>query len=471
MSISGPVANSIQPQSTVDGVKIQVDYSLNKIIGQGASSIIYEGNFGPFPAAVKRVKSEDFDIYENELKLWVEMKRTCQEENVHIVTLYFFYTRPSEAKEEPQYFFIMELAKSDLGKRIKDIKKYETEEGQEAHRKKMKGLIHDAAKGLKWIHDSGILHRDIKPENILIFERCGGIIREIAKLADFGVSRKLSGVSTGTNTCGKGTTDWMAPEPLKAIRDKKQFYSTKSIDIFSLGMTAHYAFSLGIHPFEDSLKYGAIKFLNIIDDTIRPAELGPPDYSTDHLLQWMMEKDGNFRPTIHQVLQHPFFWDSNKCLAFLVDVVRSVKVIEKNDHNLMKLREKIDQSYFERMELLKEETSWKQKMNTRLLNLLLQRKTKGKKEYSGESLMMLVELIRDKHMHSDEMQEELISDEFFGDGGSFSDEKYIGYFLNTFPDIITFLFCEMVNEQRNPTISFLRKKYFKEFGNMPLMSA
>ncbi|ODM88085.1 putative serine/threonine-protein kinase fhkE [Orchesella cincta] len=68
----------------------------------------------------------------------------------------------------------------------------------------MKGFIRDAAKGLKWIHDSGILHRDIKPENVLIFETCGGT-NEIAKLTDFGVSRKLSGVATGTNSCGRGT--------------------------------------------------------------------------------------------------------------------------------------------------------------------------------------------------------------------------------------------------------------------------
>ncbi|ODM91497.1 Mitogen-activated protein kinase 15 [Orchesella cincta] len=56
-------------------------------------------------------------------------------------------------------------------------------------------FIHDVAKGLKWIHDSQILHRDIKPENILIVMKANG--SEIAKIGDFGVSRKLSTMSTG----------------------------------------------------------------------------------------------------------------------------------------------------------------------------------------------------------------------------------------------------------------------------------
>ncbi|ODM88084.1 putative serine/threonine-protein kinase ireA [Orchesella cincta] len=211
--------------------------------------------------------------------------------------------------------------------------------------------------------------------------------------------------------------------------------------------------------------------MNIIDDLVRPSEVGAPEYSADHLLPWMMEKEGKLRPTINQVLSHPFFWDANKSLMFLVDVVRSVKLNDKRDRNLVSLREKIDQSYRERIEGLQEETSWKLKIKARLVDLLLKRKSKGWKEYNGESLLMLVELIRDKLTHSDDIQDELLSDEFFGEGGSFSDEKYMEYFLTTFPDMITFLFCALVNERRNPAISMLRIKYFSEFGNVPFMSA
>ncbi|KAI3911302.1 hypothetical protein MKW98_010189 [Papaver atlanticum] len=39
--------------------------------------------------------------------------------------------------------------------------------------------------GLKYIHDHGYVHRDIKPENILICKN------NIAKIADFGLSKKL----------------------------------------------------------------------------------------------------------------------------------------------------------------------------------------------------------------------------------------------------------------------------------------
>jgi len=56
---------------------------------------------------------------------------------------------------------------------------------------------------LNSIHSQGIVYRDLKPENILIGEN------NKIKLADFGLSKKMSSEKTYT-LCG--SVDFMAPE-------------------------------------------------------------------------------------------------------------------------------------------------------------------------------------------------------------------------------------------------------------------
>ena len=65
--------------------------------------------------------------------------------------------------------------------------------------------IMQVLRGLKYLHEQGVLHRDIKGANILTTKE-GQV-----KLADFGVAMKLSDVHA-TDHDVVGTPYWMAPE-------------------------------------------------------------------------------------------------------------------------------------------------------------------------------------------------------------------------------------------------------------------
>jgi serine/threonine protein kinase len=68
-------------------------------------------------------------------------------------------------------------------------------------------MLLDLAKGIKTLHQHGIVHRDIKPENVLVTstnER-----KDILKLADFGVSSCDNQLKMESKV---GTVYYLAPE-------------------------------------------------------------------------------------------------------------------------------------------------------------------------------------------------------------------------------------------------------------------
>ncbi len=85
--------------------------------------------------------------------------------------------------------------------------------------------ILQAANGLHYLHESGIIHGDIKPGNLLLSRQ--GLV----KLGDFGLARRAS---DSDGSLLKGTTKYMAPE---LVSD--QFGSVgPASDLYSLGFTA-----------------------------------------------------------------------------------------------------------------------------------------------------------------------------------------------------------------------------------------
>jgi len=87
-------------------------------------------------------------------------------------------------------------------------------------------IASDVAKGMSFIHFSGLLHRDLKPANVLIDARW------VAKVADFGSVQ--DGSTAGECHQVEGTPPYMAPEILQSATYEK------ATDVWAFGsMLAH----------------------------------------------------------------------------------------------------------------------------------------------------------------------------------------------------------------------------------------
>jgi WD40 repeat protein len=102
-----------------------------------------------------------------------------------------------------------------------------------------------AALGLQYAHEQGLIHRDVKPSNLLLARGPAGA--PVVKVLDFGLARLASEVADGSalTETGQilGTLDFMAPEQAQDARS-----ADVRADVFSLGATLFFLLT-GQAPF------------------------------------------------------------------------------------------------------------------------------------------------------------------------------------------------------------------------------
>ncbi len=93
------------------------------------------------------------------------------------------------------------------------------------------GIVMQAAMGLEYAHQKGMIHRDVKPGNILVTPE------GMAKVSDVGLAGFARDLSDDPRA-GKivGTADYLSPEQIRSPME-----ITTVSDIYSLGCTLYYA--------------------------------------------------------------------------------------------------------------------------------------------------------------------------------------------------------------------------------------
>ncbi|XP_059822591.1 myosin-IIIb isoform X4 [Hypanus sabinus] len=157
-------------------------------------------------------------------------------------------------------------------------------------------ILYGALLGLQHLHNNRIIHRDVKGNNILLTIE-GGI-----KLADFGVSAKLTNARLRRNT-SVGTPFWMAPEVIACEQQFDYSYDTRC-DIWSLGITA-IELGDGEPPLSD---LHPVKALFKIPRNPPPTLLHPEKWCKgfNNFISQCLIKDFEERPSVEYLLDHPF---------------------------------------------------------------------------------------------------------------------------------------------------------------------
>lgn len=150
--------------------------------------------------------------------------------------------------------------------------------------------------GVKYLHQHRVIHRDLKLGNLFLTDKME------LKLADFGLATKLEFEGDRKRTvCG--TPNYIAPEVLEG----KHGHSYE-VDIWSLGVIL-FTLLIGKPPFETSsvkttyrrIKANAYAF---------PEHIIVSDEAHDLIIK-MLTPDPLRRPTLTQILNHPFLSGKN----------------------------------------------------------------------------------------------------------------------------------------------------------------
>jgi serine/threonine-protein kinase len=174
--------------------------------------------------------------------------------------------------------------------------------------------IRQAALGLDYAHDLGLIHRDVKPSNLLVQQTNTG---PQVKILDFGLALVTaadagSDSSLGTAQTVLGTPDYVSPE-----QAKNQYRVDGRSDLYSLGCTFYYLLT-GEPPFtggtalEKMLRHGSEAPVSI--QSKRP---GIPDAvaAIVHKLlaknpKWRYQKGGELAAELASVVSQKPNWSA-----------------------------------------------------------------------------------------------------------------------------------------------------------------
>ena len=255
---------------------------------------------------------------------------------------------------------------------------------------------------------------------------------------------------------GPGSVGWQAPEVM-ALRltsdtsarstdsagstgDSKECQAnniqqstrtSRSVDIFSLGCIFYSLLIPGCHPFGEWFEREA----NIMHNRPNLDPLKRLSAEAYYLIRSMLDRNPRLRPTAREVCQHPFFWNSQKKLAFLCDFSDRLETdtLTQASSNVLNLLA------IERGAVEVVGTSWEAKLDGALIDNVQKFRT-----YDYSCVRDLLRLIRNKHHHFEELPEEFRL-------STMPDQNALcEYFASKFPALVMhcYIFCgrNLVND-------------------------
>lgn len=183
----------------------------------------------------------------------------------------------------------------------------------------MKYILLTASEGLMHFIDQHLAHRNISPNSIVV---CKEDNHFVGKISDFTMSKPIS--DECFISLSSSYTSHELCSPPEKYNASKRSCNGKKFDVFSMGVVYFFAFT-GMYPFKTKEE---------ITNNVNPNyELLQTFHRLKHwdyylavqLISSMLQHSVSKRPTIKQVLNHPFFWDETKRENFLTTVSQYIQ--------------------------------------------------------------------------------------------------------------------------------------------------
>ncbi|KHN84525.1 putative tyrosine-protein kinase kin-31, partial [Toxocara canis] len=164
-----------------------------------------------------------------------------------------------------------------------------TRVGQVTEDEKIGNMSLGAARGLEYVHSKDCIHRDIAARNVLYTDT------RIAKISDFGMSRKGEIYEMARARNKKIPLKWTAPESMVALQ------YTKKTDVFSFSILLWEIFSDGGEPYQGMTSL-EVKRMISCGERMKAPEGCPADMY--ELMKRCWEQNPNKRITMTEVVKY-----------------------------------------------------------------------------------------------------------------------------------------------------------------------
>lgn len=327
--IKKQVDDSPSPQSSEIIYVNNVAYTKISLLGKGGSSKVFKV-FNPKKVicALKKVRlkgiaKQTVQGFINEIEM---LKQLSGKPNI---VQYI----DSEVRQQDQILLlVMECGDCDLSALLKSKKLNDNH---------LRLYWQQMLEAVQTIHNEKIVHSDLKPANFLI-------VKGSIKLIDFGIANSIQNDTTNIVRENQvGTVNYMSPE---AINENPQVSSSnapkyklgRSSDIWSLGCIL-YQMVYGKTPFSH---LNMVQAIHAITDVSH--EIQFPDIKNPLLLDVLkktLQRDHTKRPTIPDLLKHPFLLNSNDGstkIVFESELLKLIHSVTKDEKLIKELLESLE---------------------------------------------------------------------------------------------------------------------------------
>lgn len=308
-SIIGNSYNKLYGQFTADELTEVGNYRILKLIGEGSFGKVYLAHHKPTHRKVVLKTSDKSD------------PNVVREVFYHRQFDYLYITKLYEViVTETKVWMALEFCPGkELYEHLLSLQRIPLEECSR--------LFAQIVGAVYYAHSLNCVHRDLKLENILLDKKGN------AKLTDFGFTRECASRSQLDTICG--TTVYMAPE----LTQRKSYDGFK-IDIWALGVIL-YTMINGTMPFDEEdeakTKWKIVNEMPELNSTFMVPE-------ARDLIEQLLAKDPNDRPSIEKILCHPFLQPYG---IPLMD--KTQKILRRQRRGLTQFHSKLERKLLKRL--------------------------------------------------------------------------------------------------------------------------